>query len=101
MNLEKELTELKAKVTPINTAKFIVGTVISCGAMAAVVAALGGNIKSAKGLTKIMMKLGVFTLGCKAGRIAEEFFDEEVDSVIDRYKEAKEEVEHESAANKQ
>lgn len=98
MDIEKELAELKKKVTPINTAKFLVGTVISCGAMAAIVAALGGNIPKSKGLTKLMMKLGIFVLGCKAGSVAEEYFNESVDSVVKTINEAKEEEKNEPNA---
>lgn len=90
-DLEKDISELKAKVTPLNTAKFIIGTVISCGAMAAIVAALRLPIQNAKGLTKLMMRLGVFVLGCKAGSIAEEYFSETVDDMIERFNETKEE----------
>ena len=91
MNLEKELTELKEKVTPLKTAKFIFGTVISCGAMAAIVAALKNPIQSAKGITKLMMRLGVFVLGCKAGDIAEKYFNDTVDEVVNAYQDVQKE----------
>ena len=95
MDIEKELNELKAKVTPVNTAKFLVGTVISCGAMAAIIAALGGSIQNTKGLTKLMMKLGIFVLGCKAGDMAEKYFSNMMDEAIGAFNEAKEETTHE------
>lgn len=98
MDLTKELNELKEKVTPINTAKFLAGTIISCGAMAAIVVALKGPINSTKGLTKLMMKLGVFVLGCKAGDIAEKYFNDTVDQMVKTFKEAEEEVQNESVA---
>ena len=102
MDLTKELNEIKEKVTPINTAKFLVGTLISCGAMAAIVAALKNPIQSAKGITKLMMRLGIFVLGCKAGDVAEQYFSEKVDEAVKAYKDAtKEETPNESAANKQ
>ena len=91
MNLEKELTELKEKVTPLKTAKFIFGTVISCGAMAAIVAALKNPIQSAKGITKLMMRLGVFVLGCKAGDVAEKYFNDTVDEVVNAYQDVQKE----------
>ena len=99
MDINKELSELKEKVTPINTAKFLIGTIISCGAMAAIVAALKNPIQGAKGITKLMMRLGVFVLGCKAGDVAERYFTETVDSVTKAFNEAKEEVNNEPVAN--
>lgn len=96
MDITKELTELKEKMTPLNTMKFLAGTVVSCGAMAAIAAALKMPIQSARGLTKLMMKLGVFVLACKAGYIAETYFNNTIDSVIQAFNEAKEEAENES-----
>lgn len=100
MNLEKEITELKQNVTPIKTVKFLVGTLISCGAMAAVVAALKCPIQTTKGITKLMMRLGIFVLGCKAGDMAEEYFNKTVDVLTEAFSEAKEEVENESSSDK-
>ena len=100
MDLEKELAEFKSKVTPIKTAKFLMGTVISCGAMAAIVAALKNPIQNAKGITKLMMRLGIFVLGCKAGDIAEAYFNDLVDQVVAMFNEAKEEAKDEPAAEK-
>ena len=96
MNIEKELMELKANVTPFKTIKFLAGTVISCGAMAAICAALKIPIQSSKGLTKLMMRLGIFILGCKAGDVAEEYFGQMIDKVMETFKEAKEEEKNES-----
>lgn len=102
MDFEKELLEVKQKITPIKTAKFLVGTVISCGAMAAVVAALKLPMQNTKGLTKLMMRLGIFVLGCKAGDMAEEYFSQTVDKMIDTWNEAKEEaIKNESDSDKQ
>ena len=101
MDINKELTELKLKITPISTAKFVAGSVISFGAMAAVTAALKGTTASTRGLTKIMMKLGIFFLGCKAGDIAEKYFSEAFDQVLDALKETREEMEHEPDTDKQ
>ena len=93
MDLTKELNELKAKVTPLNTTKFLVGTLVSFGAMSAIAGALQGPVSSAKGITKMMMKLGIFVLGCKAGDIAEEYFNDKLDQIIAVFNEAKEEEE--------
>ena len=92
MDLNKELEELKSKVTPISTIKFITGTIISLGTAAAVVGAFRNPIEGAKGLTKLMMKLGIFVLGCKAGDVAEKYFSDTVDETIKTFQEAKAEV---------
>ena len=96
MDLTKELNELKEKVTPLNTLKFLAGTVVSCWAMAAIAAALKIPLQSSRGLTKLIMKLGVFILACKAGDIAETYFNDTVDSIIKTFNEAKEEMADES-----
>ena len=76
MDLNKELEELKAKITPINTAKFLTGTLISLGAYAAVIALMKTGLIGSKGVTKLLMKLGIFVLACKAGDTAKDYFDE-------------------------
>ena len=93
MDLNKELEELKAKVTPLNTIKFITGTIISLGTAAAVVALFKNPIEGAKGLTKLIMMLGVFVLGCKAGDVAERYFNETVDETVKTVQETKKEME--------
>lgn len=95
MDLNKELQELKEKVTPFNTIKFISGTIISLGAAAAFVGIFKEPLRNAKGITKLMMKLGIFVLGCKAGEVAENYFTDTMDETIRTFKEAKEEVEKE------
>lgn len=92
MDINKELEKLKEKVTPISTAKFITGTLISLGTAAAVVALFKNPIDSAKGLTKLMMKLGIFVLGCKIGDVAETYFNEAVDDTVKAFKETQEEM---------
>lgn len=92
MDLNKELEELKAKVTPMSTGKFIMGTLISLGTAAAVVGLFKNPIDGAKGLTKLMMKLGIFVLGCKAGDIAEKYFNDTVDETMKAFKETQEEM---------
>lgn len=92
MDLNKELQELKESVTPLSTVKFITGTLISLGAAAAVVGLFKNPVESSKGLTKLMMKLGIFILGCKAGDIAEKYFNETVDETIKTFKETQEEM---------
>lgn len=92
MDINQELQELKEKATPVNTIKFITGTIISLGAAAAVVAMFKEPIKNAKSITKLMMKLGVFVLGCKAGDIAEKYFNDTVDETMRTFKEAQEEM---------
>lgn len=94
-DVNKKLTELKANVTPLNTAKFLAGTLISCGTMSAVVMALTGATTNAKGITKLMMRLGIFVLGCKAGDMAEKYFDETFDNFVEVFKEVQEEEKNE------
>lgn len=94
MDLNKELEELKAKITPVNTAKFLAGTVVSLGATAAVIALMKSGLAGSKGVTKLLMKLGIFVLACKAGDVAqnylEETFTETEEALREMQKEAKE-----------
>ena len=91
MDIEKELNELKAKMTPINTAKFLAGTLISLAAAAAVVGAMRGSLSGARGITKLLMKLGIFVLACKAGDVAETYFRDKVKEAEDDYAKMKQE----------
>ena len=93
LDLNKELQELKAKMTPLNTAKFLAGTVVSLGATAAVIAFMKSGLAGSKGVTKLLMKLGIFVLACKAGDIAESYFKETVEDYEKEFKEAKKEAE--------
>ena len=92
LSLNKELEDLKLKMTPLNTAKFVVGTVASLGATAAVIALMKSGLGGSKGVTKLLMKLGIFVLACKAGDVAEDYFKEQFDKVTDAFKEAQEET---------
>lgn len=92
MDINKEIEDLKKQFTPMSAAKFIAGTIISLGATAAVCAALKNPLQGAKGLTKLMMRLGIFVLGCKAGDVAEKYFNDTVDETIRTLHETKEEV---------
>ena len=93
MDLNKEIEELKAKMTPANTAKFIIGTVISLGATAAVIAVMKGGLAGSKGITKLLMKLGIFALACKAGDVAENYFKETFTETQDALKDLGKEAE--------
>lgn len=93
MDLEKELNELKGKITPTRTIKFLTGTLISFGATAAIIAALRNPLAGARGITKLLMKLGIFVLACKAGDVAEEYFRKTVDDAENAFREAREEAE--------
>ena len=100
MNLGKELQNLKTEVTAGNAFKLVAGTLISCGAAAAIMAMFKGTIESAKGATKLMMKIGVLVLGWKVGDVTEQYFNETIDDVVKAFKDAKEGAEmHESVAN--
>lgn len=91
INFNKELEELKSKMTPMNTFKFVAGTVISLGATAAVIALMKTGLVGSKGITKLLMKLGIFVLACKAGDEAEHYFKEMFDEAQEAFKDAKEE----------
>ena len=92
MDFEKELNELKAKMTPAGTFKFIVGTLISLGATTAVIALMKMPLLSTKGITKLLMKLGILVLACKAGETAEDFFRDKFDELEAEMKEGKETI---------
>lgn len=98
MDLEKEIADLKASITPIKTIKFIFGTFVSCGAMGATVAILKPALANSKGLSKLMMKAGIFILGCKAGDVAEDYFGGLVDQITNGLVSMKEELKNESDA---
>lgn len=92
MDLNKELEELKAKATPANTAKFLIGTLISLGATSAVIALMKSGLAGSKGVTKLLMKLGIFVLACKAGDVAENYFKETFDGAADAFSDAQKEA---------
>lgn len=96
---EKVLEEFKKQFTPLNASKIVVGTLISLGATAAVIAMFKDPIKGAKGLAKILMASGVFILGCKAGDVAEDYFKNKVDEVAETVHEIKDELNKESNDN--
>ena len=95
MDLNKEFTELKAKMTPANTMKFIGGTIVSLGATAAVIALMKSGLSGCKGVTKLLMKLGIFVLACKAGDVAENYFKETVTEAENAFRDTKKEEEQE------
>lgn len=86
MDIEKELKDLKAKITPLNTIKFLTGTLISLGAAAAVIGMFKMPLAGSKGVTKLLMKLGIFALGCKIGDDAEKYFNAKFDECADALK---------------
>ena len=92
LDVNKELEELKNKITPLNTAKFVTGTVISLGAAAAVMELMKNPLKGVKGLSKLAMQLGVFVVGCKIGDVAEQYFNDVVDEIVKGIKDIKKEM---------
>lgn len=92
MDLEKEFTELKSKITPLGTAKFIAGTLASLGATAAVIGLMRSPLQGSRGITKLLMKFGIFVLACKAGDVAEKYLKDTVEDAEKAFKEAKDEV---------
>ena len=102
MSFETDLVELKKNMTPRKALQFVAGTIVSLGATAAVAAMLKSPVQSAKGITKWMMRLGIFVLGCKAGDVAEKYFNQTVDEMIEQVKEAQEEMkDHGSESDEQ
>lgn len=97
MDLNKELSDLKAKITPLNTAKFIAGTVISLGATAAVFALMKTGLNGSKGVTRLLMKLGIFVLACKAGDVAETYFNETFTETQKAFTDAKKDIKEAAA----
>ena len=83
--LEKELNELKAKITPMSTFKFIAGTLAGLGATAAVIAMMKVPLLSAKGVTKLLMRFGIFVLACKVGSDTEDYFKAKVTEIEEEY----------------
>ena len=92
MDLNKELAELKAKITPMSTTKFLAGTVASLGATAAVIALMKSGLSGSRGITKLLMKLGIFVLACKAGEVAKDYLEESVTEMEDAYHEMQNEA---------
>lgn len=86
MNIDEEMKN------PLDAAKFVTGTIISLGAAAAVVGMMQNPIKNAKGLTKLMMKLGVFVIGCKVGDVVEKYFNDTVDEMVKAFNDLKKEM---------
>lgn len=92
MDIEKELNALKSEITPLKTFKFVAGTLISLGATAAVIGMMKSPLNRSKGVTKLLMKLGIFVLACKAGDVAEDYFKKTITEAENAFEEAKEEV---------
>lgn len=92
MDIEKELNALKSEITPLKTFKFVAGTLISLGATAAVIGMMKSPLNGSKGVTKLLMKLGIFVLACKAGDVAEDYFKKTITEAENAFEEAKEEV---------
>lgn len=91
MDLTKELEELKTKITPMNTAKFIAGTMVSIGAYAVVIAMTKSGLAGSRGVTKLLMRFGIFTIACKVGEMAKDHFEKMFDDVLDDIKEMQKE----------
>lgn len=72
MEINKELSALK-DINSFKAFKCISGLLASLGATAAVIALMRTPLSGSKGLTKILMKVGMFVLACKAGDVAENY----------------------------
>lgn len=89
MDAKKELEEL---TTPLGITKFIGGTAASLGAAAAITCLMKSPLKNVKGLSKLGMTFGVFVLACKAGDIADDYFNKVVDEIVDFIQDFKKEM---------
>lgn len=92
MDFEKSLNEWKENVTPMKTIKFITGTLISLGATAAVIGMMKTPLIGSRGVTKLLMRLGIFVLACKAGDVAEDYFRDKFDEIQKNFSESKNEM---------
>ena len=88
----KELKELKKALTPYNITKYCAGYIISAGAFLAIVAILKRPMGASKGLIRLLTKLGIFILACKAGDVAQKYFCDTADEVRDSIKDIKEAI---------
>lgn len=96
MDFEKSLNEWKENVTPARTAKFIIGTLINLGATAAIIGMMKTPLIGSRGVTKLLMRLGIFVLACKAGDVAEDHFRGKFDEYEKELKEWKNMAEQQS-----
>lgn len=84
------MNELKDQLTPYNVAKLCIGYTISVGAFLAISAFLKKPIGPSKGVIKLLTKLGIFVLACKAGDIAQDYFCESADEIKNSINDIKE-----------
>lgn len=80
---------VKSKLKSGSTAEFIAGTLASLGATAAVIALMKNPLAGAKGITKLLMKLGIFALACKVGEDTEEYLCRKIKEIVDIVNEGK------------
>ena len=88
----KELKDLKKALTPYKITKYCAGYVISVGAFLAIMAVLKRPMGASKGLIKLLTRLGIFVLACKAGDVAQKYFCDTADEIKDSIKDIKEAI---------
>jgi hypothetical protein len=88
----KSLTSLKKADGIGETIKLGVGFAVGIAADVAITVLMKGHLPVTKGLTKWMVKLGIFAIGMKVGEDMETYFYKVCDDVKDTYNEAKEEA---------
>ena len=88
----EELNELKKELTVYNITKFCAGYAISFGAFLAIMAFLKNPLSTSKGLIRLLTKLGIFVLACKAGDVAQKYFCDSADEIKDSIKDIKEAI---------
>ena len=86
------LAQLKKADGVGETIKLGVGLVVGFAADMAVTALLKGHIPPSKGITRLMIKLGVFAIAMKVGEDVENYVYKVADDAKQTYAEAKEEA---------
>lgn len=96
MNLTS-LTELKNSDSMGKTIKLGTGLVIAFAADIAVSSLLKTHIPVGKGIVKLLMKLGIFTIGMKVGEDVENYFYKVCEDTKAAWEEARKEAEARAA----
>lgn len=100
MDTEKDfdlLKTLKGRLISPECARGLAGLLAGFGATAAVIALMKNPLGATKGLSKLLMKLGIFVLACKAGDMADDYLKTMIKEIEDAFKEGRQMVKEVSA----
>jgi hypothetical protein len=92
MGMIKSLAKINKANGIGETIKFGVGMVVGISVDLALTALLKGHIPPGKGVTRWLIKLGIFGMAMKAGEDVENYFYKVVDDTKEAFNEAKEET---------